>query len=184
LPSKPLRRLFVLVFGTLLTAQAPVARTIDVSRSTAKFTIGHLWVEHVTGSVPILKGQVILGSDGLIPTRVSAVVDATKIDTNEPDRDRDLRSNDFFETDKYPMWTFTSTRIGPESSTAFEMDGDLTIHGVTQPEHFSVSVTGTPARPAYHALTKIDRRVFGMAVTRLDSTIGDTADVTLDIVLK
>lgn len=179
-----LRHLVALVLAAALMAQTPAARSIDVAQSSAKFTISHLWVEHVSGTVPILRGQVTMGSDGLIPTRVSAVVDASQIDTNEPDRDRDLRSNNFFETGKYPTWTFTSTRIVPQSSTAFEMEGDLTIHGVTRPEHLRVTVTGTPAHPAYHAATKIDRRAFGMAVTRLDSTIGETADVTLDIVLK
>jgi polyisoprenoid-binding protein YceI len=67
---------------------------------------------------------------------------------------------------------------------AFEMDGTLTIHGVAHPERLNVTVTGTPGDPRYDATAQIDRRVFGMALTRLDPTIGRTVDITLDVVLK
>jgi polyisoprenoid-binding protein YceI len=60
----------------------------------------------------------------------------------------------------------------------------LTIHGVTQPERLNVTASGSPAHPVYHATAQIDRHAFGMAVTRLDPTIGSNVDVTLDIVLQ
>jgi len=64
------------------------------------------------------------------------------------------------------------------------MDGNLTIHGVTQPEHLSVTIKGDTSHPIYHAVGQIDRHAFGMSVTRLDPTIGNNADITLDITLK
>jgi polyisoprenoid-binding protein YceI len=72
----------------------------------------------------------------------------------------------------------------PQSAHAFEMDGNLTVHGVTRPERLNVTVGGTGANPVYHATTQIDRHAFGMAVTRLDPTIGRTADITLDVALR
>ena len=48
----------------------------------------------------------------------------------------------------------------------------------------NVTIGGTGANPVYHGTTQIDRHAFGMAVTRLDPTIGGTVDVTLDVALR
>jgi polyisoprenoid-binding protein YceI len=167
-----------------LAALAQPRRTIDAARSHATFSVQHIWVDRVTGSVPILSGSVRLAGGSKIPTSADAVLDATRIETGEPDRDRSLESADFFDSQRYPRWTFTSTRILPHGSDAFEMDGDLTIHGVTQPERMSVTIGGTAWDPVYHATAQLNRHAFGMATTRLDPAIGSTVDVTLDIALK
>lgn len=176
---------FAAAFAILATlAGVPQSqRAIDPAHSRAGFSVQHLWVQHVTGSVPIASGTVTLAPGSRIPTSAQAVLDATRIVTGEPDRDRSLESADFFDAEHYPRWTFTSTRIVPQGSEAFEMDGDLTIHGITQPEQLKVTVTGNDANPMYHATAHLDRHAFGMATTRLDPAIGTAVDVTLDIVL-
>jgi polyisoprenoid-binding protein YceI len=178
-------RLGALLAMTAALAAVPQApRAIDPAHSHAGFTVQHIWVEHVTGSVPILSGTVSLAPESRIPASAQAVLDATRIETGEPDRDRSLESADFFDAQRYPRWTFTSTRIVPRGSDAFEMDGDLTIHGVTQRERLNVTSGGTIADPVYHATAQIERRAFDMATTRMDPVIGGTVDVTLDISLK
>jgi polyisoprenoid-binding protein YceI len=167
-----------------LAAVAPPARAIDPAHSRAQFSVSHIWVERVTGTVPIVNGSVTLAAGSVIPTAVTAVLDATRLATDEPDRDRSLKSPDFFDADKFAQWTFTSTKIVPASARAFEVDGNLTIHGVTQPERLNVTVAGTASNPVYHATTQIDRHAFGMTITRLDPTIGGTVDVTLDVALR
>jgi polyisoprenoid-binding protein YceI len=167
-----------------LGATAPVARAIDSARSRATFSVAHVWVEHVVGTVPIASGSVFLPPDSVVPLKVTAVLDATRIATDEPDRDRSLESPDFFDVATFPQWTFASTKIVVTGAAAFQMDGDLTIHGVTQPERLEVTVAGNAANPVYHATAQIDRHAFGMKLTRLDPTIGGSADVTLDITLK
>lgn len=167
-----------------LAAAVPVTHAIDPAHSHAQFSVSHIWVERVTGIVPILSGSVTLGEGSVIPTEVTAVLDATRLITDEPDRDRALKSPDFFDTDKFPQWTFASTKVVPQSTHAFEMNGNLTVHGVTRPERVNVTIGGTGANPVYHGTTQIDRHAFGMAVTRLDPTIGGTVDVTLDVALR
>ncbi len=156
---------------------------IDVVKSKAAFTVQHIFVEHVTGTLPILSGSVLRAPGSVIPESATAVLDATKIASGEPDRDASLQGPDFFDTKRYPTWSFVSTRITPQG-TGFGMDGILTIHGVAQPEHLDVVVHGDAAHPAYHAVGHIDRHAFGMSVTRLDPTIGGTVDVSLDVVLR
>lgn len=176
----------LVALGLLLTlaTSSPEVRAIDPARSSAQFSVQHIWVENVKGSVPIIGGSVTLAADATTPTSVTAVLDATRISTDDPDRDRSLESPDFFDAQKFPHWTFTSTRVVPKAPTAFELDGTLTIHGITQPEKLMVEATGTGAHATYRATAEIDRHAFGMATTRLDPTIGKTAHVTLDIALK
>jgi polyisoprenoid-binding protein YceI len=181
--------LSVFAFAACLTRGAPVhadsalPRAIDPAKSKAQFSIRHIFVEHVTGSVPIASGAVTLAPGSTIPAGVSAVLDATRISSGDPDRDGSLESPDYFDTKKFPTWTFASSKIEATGPASFVVDGTLTIHGVTQPERLEVSVSGTPARPQYHAVGSIDRHAFGMKGTRLDPAIGDQADVTLDISL-
>jgi polyisoprenoid-binding protein YceI len=176
--------LLAVILASGLPAVLPAPRQIDAARSTAKFSVSHIWVERVTGTVPILSGSLMLMPGSMIPQSATAVLAATRISTGEPDRDRSLESPDFFDAKKFPEWTFASTKIVSKGLNAFEMEGDLTLHGVTHPESLNVTVSGTPEHPSYHATGQIDRRTFGMAVTRLDSTIGGTAAITLDVTLQ
>jgi polyisoprenoid-binding protein YceI len=170
--------------AVLVASARPVSRSIDVAASTVTFSIAHIWVENVTGTLPIESGTVDLLAGSLIPTYVTARIDAARVATGVGDRDAALRSADFFDTARFAFWTFTSTRIAERGPAAFEMDGNLTIHGVTQPERLEVTVAGDAAYPVYRATAHIDRRAFGMAVTRLDPVIGGGADVTIIVRLR
>jgi polyisoprenoid-binding protein YceI len=184
LPTERCPRFVLLLLAWVLFGAGSLPRAIDAGKSSAQFSVAHIWVERVTGTVPILSGGVSLEPGAVIPENVTAVLDATHIATGEPDRDRSLESPDFFDAAKFPRWAFTSTRIVSTGPVSFEMDGVLTIHGVTQLERLDVTVIGDPAHPEYRAKAQIDRHAFGMVRTRLDPTIGSTVDVTLDIVLQ
>lgn len=179
-----MREIAVLALAVaLLGAESPMHRALDPAASKAQFEVSHVFVERVTGVIAIRAGSVELQPGSLIPTAAAAVLDPASVNTGDRDRDADLRSTDFFDVATYPQWTFTSTKIVPQTATRFGMDGMLTIHGVAQPEHLDVTVSGTPAAPHYHAVARIDRHAFGMATTRLDPAIGGTVTVTLDISL-
>jgi polyisoprenoid-binding protein YceI len=168
-----------MMFAFLLS----VVLAIDPLHSTAQFSAEHIFVEHVTGTVPIVRGSIDLPSGSLVPTSVSAQLDPARLHTDDPDRDAALKSPDWFDVKADPAWTFSSTKITPAAS-GFTMAGMLTIHGVAQPETLTVVASGTPDRPHYHATCRIDRHAFGMKITRLDPVIGNTVDVTLDIFTK
>ncbi len=179
-----MKQLVPLTLVLTLLGAAPQPRAIDLAHSRAQFSVSHIWVEHVTGTIPIVDGSVTLAPGSLVPTAATATFDPAKVSTGEPDRDRSLSSPDFFDTQKYPRWTFASTSIVSKGSDTFEMDGNLTIHGITRPVRLDGGVLGTAAHPEYRATGQIDRHQFGMAVTRLDPTIGATVDLTIDVTLK
>ena len=168
----------------LLAADTGTPREIDPAASKVLFTVSHVFVEHVTGTVPVKSGTVVLPAGSLSPLSVSAVLDPSKIKTGEDDRDGVLQTPDWFDVKQFPAWTFASTKIAPNGKDAFTMTGLLTIHGVTRSEVLDVTVAGTPEHPTYHATGTIDRHAFGMNVTRLDPAIGNPVAVTLDVTLK
>ncbi|MGP6159862.1 MAG: YceI family protein [Vulcanimicrobiaceae bacterium] len=170
--------------GPVASADSSEQRPIDAAKSKAQFSITHVFVEHVTGTVPILSGSLTLAAGTLVPSSATAVLDATQLATGDRDQTDSLRSPVFFDVKRYPTWTYARTSVTPHGSAAFGMDGTLTIHGVTQPEHLDVTVQGDAVHPLYHAIGHIDRHAFGMSVPRLDAAIGGVADVTLDIALK
>lgn len=166
---------YALALGALLA--------IDPVKSGSSFSVAHIFIEHVTGTVPVTGGTIHVPDGSAVPTHVEATLDPTRFKTDEPDRDAALQGPDWFDTKRFPTWTFTSTKITPAAS-GFTMDGSLTLHGITQPEELDVIIAGTPQHPVYHATAHIDRQAFGMQKTRLDPVIGNTVDVTLDIVVK
>lgn len=168
----------------LLLGVTLLARPIDASHSSATFSVQHIYVERVTGTVPIVDGTVTYDAKTLMPVKVTATLDASKLHTGDDDRDGALQSPDWFDAKKYPTWSFTSTSVTPDGPSSCTIEGMLTMHGVTQPERLDVTIAGTPDRPEYRAVGKIDRKTFGMSVTRLDPAIGNPVDVTLDVTLK
>jgi polyisoprenoid-binding protein YceI len=178
------------VFGLCVATSTPALadsteqRQIDPARSVAQFSIEHIFVDRVTGTVPILSGSVTIPAGSAIPVRVTAVLDPSRIESGDRDRDSSLESPDYFDIKAFPTWTFASTKIVPSSANACAMDGMLTIHGIIAPEHLEVTIRGDSAHPVYHAVGHIDRHAFGMKGARLDPVIGNVADVTLDITVK
>jgi polyisoprenoid-binding protein YceI len=160
---------------------------IDPNHTQATFTVTHLAISRVSGKVPVSTGTVELGSTG-VPTAISVTFSAKDIDTQSADRDKDLRSPDWFEVDKYPTMTFVSKTI-TGTPQAFSIVGDLTMHGVTKPVTLAAKELGkmTDARNhthvGYTATGTLDRRDWGLnwGKTTPGGALIAAYEVTLDI---
>jgi polyisoprenoid-binding protein YceI len=152
--------------ATLAGPAAAADYTVDPAHSQATFTVSHLTVTKVSGQIPVQSAQVSAGPNDL-PTKVDATLDLKGVDTREPDRDRDLRSDDFFDVAKYPTMTFVSKKI-EGTPGAFTISGDLTFHGVTKPIALAAKLEGKVTdgkgrtHLGYTATATIDRRDWGL----------------------
>lgn len=173
----------LLCLGAFAAARADDTVTLDVARSHARFSIAHVYVQHVTGTAPIAAGSIVFAPGSPLPAKIAATLDARRVDTGNADRDEDLQGPDWFETRKFPMWTFASTAVRAGANGTFAVDGVLTIHGVGQPVVLAVTPASANGRPAYHAVTTVNRRPFGMKVTPIDGLLGTDVEITLDVVL-
>jgi polyisoprenoid-binding protein YceI len=156
---------------------------IDSRASKALFKIGHLYLTEVDGTVPILSGTVTLAPGSAIPTRVDAVLDPRGVKTGDDERDADLQGGDWFETSRFPTWTYTGTGVVPEGPGRFSVAGALRVHGVAQPVALEVNVVRGLPNPLYHAVGHASRHGFAMTVTRTDALVGDDVTIELDVSL-
>src|ERR1035438_6898245 len=84
---------------------------IDPAHSTAQFTVRHLGISNVTGSFTKVTGSVNLNDKDITQSQISATIDVSSIDTRVEMRDKDLKSPNFFDVEKYPTIEFKSKRI-------------------------------------------------------------------------
>jgi polyisoprenoid-binding protein YceI len=164
---------------------------IDPAHSSAEFAIKHFALSSVRGTIPVKEGSIVLPAGKDVPTSVSATLDVTGIDTKNDDRNKDLRSGDWFDTDKFPTGTFVSTIVSGSDPAKFTISGNLTLHGVTQPVTLAAQFEGRGTggrgekRVAYSATATIHRKDFGLSNLATNATgalvVGEDADISLEI---
>ena len=153
-------------------APAPVATTlptgtwkVDPVHSSVEFHVKHLGIATVKGQFNEFEGTVEVDADG---ARAYGTVDVASVDTREPQRDEHLRSADFFEVERFLRIAFQSTAIRPLDDDEFEIDADLTIHGVTRPVTLKAVFEGAETDPqgndrvGVSASTQINRSDYDM----------------------
>jgi polyisoprenoid-binding protein YceI len=156
-------------------AAQTVSWSPDLTHSRAEFTISHLVVSKVWGHIPIVGLSLASPAGSVIPSKIDATLNVAHEDTDNHERDADLRSPTYFDTDRYPTMTFHSTKIVPKGPDDFDVTGNLTIKAVTKSVEFPVHVEGRVpdegggTRVGYSGQLHIDRRDFGIVDNRLSA---------------
>ncbi|HKD42985.1 MAG TPA: YceI family protein [Myxococcaceae bacterium] len=190
------QRLPPLALAALAVSSVAGASTwdIDPAHSAAQFNVRHMMVSNVKGEFGKMTGSVNLDEKEIGHSTAQATIDTTTINSREPNRDKDLKSPNFFDVEKYPTITFKSTsfkKVGPEK---YKVAGDLTIHGVTKPVVLDVeapeATTKDPKgneRRGATATTTINRKDFGLTWNKPLETggvmVGDQVTINIDLEL-
>lgn len=147
---------------------ARTAWQFDAAHSEVGFSVRHLMISTVRGRFGGVTGTVTTSGDDFATASVEIAIDPSTIDTGEPGRDAHLRSADFFDVDRFPTLRFTSRRVQTTGDGHFSLEGDLTIHGVTQPVTLDVRSEGRQRDPwgseraGFTASGVISRAAFGL----------------------
>ena len=124
--------ILVLLAAAALPALAEVETfTLDKSHTLVGFRIRH-FVTRVEGRFKEFDGMIWLDRQNPAASKVELTIQAASIDTSSEGRDKDLRSENFFDVAKNPTITFKSTKVVPKGKDAYEVTGDFTMHGVTK----------------------------------------------------
>jgi polyisoprenoid-binding protein YceI len=110
--------------------------TIDPAHALVEFAVKHMAIATVRGHFKSFTGTGTTNAAGM-PTALRMEIETGSVSTNNDQRDGHLRSGDFFDAEKFPTMTFTSTKVSG-APDAVAITGDLTIRGVTHP----VTLTG------------------------------------------
>jgi len=105
----------------------------DASHTQIRFKVRHLGIASVLGRFNQFKADVRVDSTDLRTFQANATIQVRSIDTGNQKRDNHLRSPDFFHADKHPTITFVSRKVKNIRGNTFDVEGDLTIKGVTRP---------------------------------------------------
>ncbi len=163
---------------------------IDPAHSEANFQVRHL-ITKVRGSFSEFEGRLTFDEAAPERSHVVFTIQAGSIDTNQPDRDTHLRSGDFFDTEKFPTITFTSTAIRKRSEDLYDVTGNFTIRDVTREITLPVTFLGKAKDPwgneriAFEAEYAINRKDYGLnwnaALETGGFLVGDEVKISLSV---
>ena len=176
---------------TTLTKTDIATYTVDPAHSRVGFSVRHMGFARVRGSFEEFEGEVGLAEGDLSTLETKATIRAASITTNAPDRDKHLRSADFFEVETYPEITFHSREVKSVDGDSFVLVGDFTLHGVTETIELKGTYLGGGKDPwgkrrvGFEASARINRKNFGLnwntALETGGFLVGDEVEISLEI---
>ncbi len=185
------RFLAVLFSFFLLTPPVFAAHyVIDSDHSTVSFKVKHL-LSNVQGVFKTFEGEFDYDPEHPESWKTNAVIQAASIDTNVPQRDKHLKSADFFDAEKFPVVTFQSAEVTSVTPTSAKLKGTLTLHGVEKPIELDLQILGAATDPwgntlaSFSASTTINRKDFGLSWNQVLETgqllVGEDVVIVLDV---
>ncbi|MBL7924168.1 MAG: YceI family protein [Bacteroidia bacterium] len=181
----------LLIAGSLSARSQSTNWNIDPTHTNVKFAVTHLVVSEVEGNFKTFTGKVTSPSADFNNASVEFTVDVNSINTDDANRDKHLKGDDFFNAEKYPTMKFKSTAFKKIKDNKYELTGDLTIRDVTKKVTFDVTYGGTTKDPwgntkaGFKAKSKINRKDYKLmwsAATEAGGlVVSDEVEITVNI---
>lgn len=173
------------------TKQATEATTwtIDKAHSNVKFNVTHLVVSEVDGSFKVFDGSMVHTKPDYSDAKINFSVDVNSINTDNDMRDKHLKSDDFFNAEKYPAMSFESSSFTPLGGNKYKLSGNLTIRDVTKPVVFDVTYGGTvtamgKTKIGFKAKTTIDRFDYNLKWNKATEAGGLVVSKEVDLLVN
>ena len=159
---------------------------IDPAHSSANFEISHMAVSHVHGSLTNVSGIVEVNDKDITKSSVEATIDTTTVSTGVVMRDNTLKSDNFFNVQKYPQITFRSSSLRRNKGTV-DLLGNLTLNGVTRSVILYLDGPSPPQTTSgktisgFSATGLIRRSEFSFGASKFNTVVGDDVKFTIDV---
>jgi polyisoprenoid-binding protein YceI len=166
---KQFRSIFVsLAFLATAPLFAADTFTVDKTHSGVEFKVRHM-ISSVGGKFTDFAGTITADRANPVNSSVEFTIQAASVDTATPDRDKHLRSGDFFDVEKFPTITFKSVKLAPtKTKDTYDVTGDFTMHGVTKRITLPVTFLGFAKDPwgneraGFEMNTTLNRKDYGI----------------------
>ncbi|MBA4144974.1 MAG: polyisoprenoid-binding protein [Azospira oryzae] len=167
-----MKKLNLLFAALLLTGATFAQSTWSVDKAHAKlgFTVTHLLVSEVDGAFDKFDSKITSSKDDFSDAVIELTAETASVNTANENRDKHLKSPDFFDVEKFPTLTFKSTSVKKVDAKNYKVTGDLTFHGVTKSVTLDATLNGTTVHP-YNKKTIAAFRVGGV-IKRSDFAFG------------
>jgi len=166
---------------------------VDKVHSSVTFTVRHMVISDVTGSFKDFTVDLKSEKDDFSDAEVQSTIKVGSISTDNTMRDNHLKSDDFFNAEKFPEIQFKSTSFEKISDTKYKITGDLTIRDVTKTVTFDATLNGTLKTnrgllSAWKATTTINRFEYNLKWNKTIETggliVGQDVLITLNLELN
>jgi polyisoprenoid-binding protein YceI len=142
-----MKKIKILSAALLIFFSASFAQTtswkFDQSHTQIKFTVKHLVISEVTGNFKKFDGLVTTEGDDFSTAKINFTAETNSIFTDNEKRDAHLKSDDFFNAEKFPQLTFVGKSMKKTGKNKFKLTGDLTIRDVTKSVTLDVVYNGS-----------------------------------------
>lgn len=138
---------FILFLVGFLSLNAQTKWSIDKAHSKVQFSATHLIISEVTGEFKNFDGSVETSGDDFSNAKVNFTIDVSSISTDNEQRDNHLKSDDFFNAQKFPKMTFVGKSMQKVGDNKYKLVGDLTIRDITKQIALDVTYNGTVKDP-------------------------------------
>lgn len=163
---------------------------VDASHSNVKFSVSHLVVSEVEGSFRKFDGTIDAPTEDFNNATINFTVDVASVNTDNDKRDEHLKSDDFFNAEKYPKMIFKSTSFKKGKGNNYTLEGNLTIRDVTKKVKMNVTYGGTMKDPwgntkaGFKTTAAISRKEFGLKWNTMTEAGGAVVGDEVTIILK
>ncbi len=167
---------------------------IDPDHSVASFSVRHLMIANVRGTLTGITGTILFDPDTIENSSVEASLPVARISTGNKKREEHLMTADFFEVEHYPTITFRSTKVEKTGSNRAKITGDLTMHGVTRAVVIEAEQFGPVKGPVelggetslgFSGSLRINREDYGIMwnvpFDKVNLVVGKEVEITLDL---
>ncbi|AFY02693.1 YceI family protein [Bdellovibrio bacteriovorus] len=183
--------LFSVIATSLVTTTAYATKfDVDKAHTNVSFTAPHLMVSKVKGRFDQVSGTFEFDEKSMKLSDINVTIKTESINTNEADRDKHMRSPDFFDVAKFPEMTFKSTNVKYDKNKPDKVEGDLTIRGITKKVTLDVDYNGAVTDPwgnrviTFEAEGEVNRKDFGLnwnkAMDKGGFVVGDKIKIEID----
>lgn len=184
----------ILMAAMLFVAAGATAQsakwTVDASHSNVKFSVNHLVVSEMEGSFKKFDGTIDATSEDFNNAQINFTVDVNSINTENEMRDKHLKSDDFFNAEKFPQMTFKSTSFKKTKGNNYALEGNLTIRDVTKKVKFAVTYGGTMKDPygnikaGFKTTGTISRKEYGLKWSVITEAGGAVVGDEVTMIMK
>ncbi len=161
---------------------------LDKSHSNVKFTVTHMVVSEVDGGFKTFDGTLESDKADFSDAKINFTVETASVDTDNENRDKHLRGDDFFNAEQYPQMKFVGSSLKSLGNNKYQLNGNLTIRDVTKPVSFDVSYLGSTVdrgrtKAGFKAKTTINRFDYNLKWDRATEagSLVVAKDVTVNI---
>jgi len=183
------RKYIPLIFAAFLLTSSPAHSSgwnLDKMHSSITFSVQHMVISEVTGSFKAFNVNLSTAKEDFTDAAIDATIDVNSIDTGNDRRDSHLRTDDFFNAEKFPTIKFRSTSFQKVNDHSYKIKGLLTIRDTTKEVTIDASLNGVIAsgqgsRSGWKATLAINRFEYGLHWNKTIETGGLVAGETVNI---